>query len=169
MNRRAGDGPLTEEDEVDAHEAELVRSAVELAAENAATGQLPFGAIVVRDGQVIGRGVNTTLAACDPTRHAEVEAVRDACRRSGELTLPGAIVYSSCEPCPMCQAVCVLSGVERVVYAASSDDATRSGFTMTTRLADLHRAMVDHHGASSLTRCTVDGDTAPFAAFQPHA
>ena len=83
----------------------MLRRAVDLAAGNAAAGQLPFGALVVRDGQVLATGVNTALRDHDPAAHAEVEAVRAACRALGVLHLTGAVIYTSCEPCPMCRAV----------------------------------------------------------------
>jgi hypothetical protein len=78
---------------------DLLRRAVVLAIENAAEGQLPFGALVVRDGEVLATGVNTALRDIDPAAHAEVAAVRAACRAVGTLDLRGAEVYSSCEPC----------------------------------------------------------------------
>ena len=76
-----------------------VRRAVELAEQNAAVGQLPFGAVVVRAGKELATGVNTALRDHDPAAHAEVEAVRNACRALGVLHLTGAVIYSSCEPC----------------------------------------------------------------------
>jgi guanine deaminase len=109
---------------------DLLKQAVALASENAAAGQLPFAALVVRDGEVLGTGVNTALRDNDPMAHAEVEAVRDACRRLGVLTLDGAIVVSSCEPCPLCQSAAVLAGVERIVYAAPKESAARYGMQL---------------------------------------
>lgn len=95
--------------------------AVQLALDNAQAGQLPFGALVVRDGHVLANGVNTEMRDHDPVAHAEVAAVRDACRRLGMLHLAGATIYSSCEPCGMCHAVAATAGVARVVYAAGKE------------------------------------------------
>jgi guanine deaminase len=92
-----------------------------LALDNAATAQLPFGAVVVRDGTVLATGVNTALRDVDPTAHAEVAAVRNACRQLGVVDLGGATVYSSCEPCALCVAVAAAAGVTRIVYAAPKE------------------------------------------------
>ena len=88
-----------------------VHRAVELAEQNAAAGQLPFGAVVVRAGEELATGVNTALRDHDPAAHAEVEAVRNACRALGVLHLTGAVIYSSCEPCDMCRAVATNAGI----------------------------------------------------------
>src|SRR4029453_8330548 len=90
--------------------------------ENAAAGQLPFGALVVRDGQVLATGVNTALRDIDPAAHAEVEAGRAACRAGGTLDLRGAEVYSSCEPCEMCRTVAQAAGIAVIWYAARGAD-----------------------------------------------
>jgi tRNA(Arg) A34 adenosine deaminase TadA len=95
--------------------------ALELAVENAAAGQLPFGALVVRDGQVLATGVNTSLRDHDPTAHAEVAAIRNACRDLQTLALPGATLVSSCEPCALCHAAAASAGILRVVYAAPKE------------------------------------------------
>jgi guanine deaminase len=102
-------------------ERAFVRQAIELAVDNAAAGQLPFGAVVVRDGGILGTGVNTTLRDHDPTAHAEVDAIRNACRDLHSLALPGATLVSSCEPCVLCHAAAASAGIERVVYAAPSE------------------------------------------------
>ena len=112
---------------------EHVRHAVRLAADNVAVGQFPFAAVVVADGgagEVLGIGVNTCRRDADPTAHGEVEAMRDACRRLGSFDLSGAIVASSCHPCPICQAVAGATGIERIYYAATRDEAAAGGFGM---------------------------------------
>jgi lactoylglutathione lyase len=111
-----------------------VRTAVRLAADNVAAGQFPFGALVVADdgaGEVLGTGINTNRRDADPTAHAEIEAIRDACRRLGSFDLTGAIVVSSCEPCRMCQAVAATVGIRRVVFAALAEQAVEAGFGAT--------------------------------------
>jgi guanine deaminase len=115
---------------VTAGEAALLERAVALARANADAGEEPFGALVVRDGEVLGEGVNTVAGDADPTAHAEVAAVRAACRRLGTTDLAGATVVSSCEPCPMCRSVAVLAGVSRIVYAVPADVAARAGFEL---------------------------------------
>ena len=100
----------------------LLRQAVDLATENAAAGQLPFGALVARAGEVLGIGVNTALRDSDPSAHAEVAAVRNVCRELGTLDLTGAEVYSSCEPCPMCRAVAATAGIAVIWFAALGAD-----------------------------------------------
>jgi guanine deaminase len=105
-------------------ETAFLRRAIELAVHNASAGQLPFGALVVRDGEILSSGVNTELIDLDPTGHAEVAAVRSACRDLGTLTLPRAVLVSSCEPCALCHATATFAGISRLVYAAPKELAT---------------------------------------------
>jgi tRNA(Arg) A34 adenosine deaminase TadA/catechol 2,3-dioxygenase-like lactoylglutathione lyase family enzyme len=119
--------------------------AVRLAEVNAQAGGLPFGAVVVRDGEVIATGVNTVRRFADPTRHAETEAIRAACARLGTLDLTGAEIVSSCEPCPLCQSAAALAGVPRIVFAASAAEAASAGMVRTSALA----AMADALGVAS--------------------
>jgi tRNA(Arg) A34 adenosine deaminase TadA len=94
---------------------------VELARRHGATGQLPFAAAVVRDGVVIGVGVNTALSDPDPSAHGEVVAIRDAARRTASADLASAVVYSSCEPCAICRTVAAAAGVSEIVFAAGKE------------------------------------------------
>ncbi len=103
-------------------------AAIDLAVTNVGDGGGPFGAIVVRDGEVIGRGTNRVTAELDPTAHAEVVAIRMACRTISDFSLAGATVYASCEPCPLCFAAALWARVDRVVHAADRHDAARAGF-----------------------------------------
>jgi tRNA(Arg) A34 adenosine deaminase TadA len=107
---------------------ELLRSAVELATANVDVGGGPFGAIVARNGIVLANGVNRVTSTLDPTAHAEVVAIRDACQQVGDFALVGATLYASCEPCPMCLATAMWARIDRVVYAATRDDAAAAGF-----------------------------------------
>lgn len=112
----------------DADRAFLGR-AIDLATQNVADGGGPFGAIVVSaDGVVIGEGQNRVTRDLDPSAHAEVLAIRAACRAVGDFALTGATLYTSCEPCPMCLATTLWARVGRVFYAANRDDAARGGF-----------------------------------------
>lgn len=88
----------------------------------------PFGAVVARDGVVIARGHNRVLQTNDPTAHAEVVAIRDACARLGRWSLDDCVLYASCQPCPMCFAAAHWSKVPKCVYAATADDAAGVGF-----------------------------------------
>jgi tRNA(Arg) A34 adenosine deaminase TadA len=98
----------------------FMRRAFEIARQSlAAPGAMPYGAVVVRDGQIIGEGLNQTAALHDPTSHGEIEAVRDACRRLANTRLDGAVVYTTCEPCAMCVATMYLAGIAGVYYASS--------------------------------------------------
>lgn len=93
-------------------------------------GHEPFAAVIVRDGQIVGEGVNRSRIDCDPTSHGEIEAIRDACRRLRTVDLRGCALYSSCEPCALCVAAMVLAGITRLYYAAGLVEAN-------TALADL--------------------------------
>lgn len=88
----------------------------------------PFGAVVVLDGQVVGQGWNRVTSTNDPTAHAEVVAIRDACSRLGRFSLTGAQIYSSCEPCPMCLAAIYWARLDGLVYANTRDQAAAIGF-----------------------------------------
>ncbi|MEO1090619.1 MAG: nucleoside deaminase [Pseudomonadota bacterium] len=102
--------------------------AVALAVDNVATGGGPFGALVTKDGRVVGKGANRVTADLDPTAHAEVNAIRAACRALGSFGLQGAVLYTSCEPCPMCLAAAHWARVERIVFAADRFDAAAADF-----------------------------------------
>jgi guanine deaminase len=107
----------------------FMREALRLAADNARSGEGgPFGAVVVLDNEIIGTGVNRVTTTHDPTAHAEVTAIRDACRRLGRFDLRGATLYSSCEPCPMCLAAILWARLDQLFYAATREDAARAGF-----------------------------------------
>lgn len=108
---------------------EFLRRAIALATENVlgAKGG-PFGAVIVRDGRIVGEGANAVTATYDPTAHAEVNAIRDACRNLGSFTLSGCNLYTSCEPCPMCLAASYWARLDAIYYGCSAADAARAGF-----------------------------------------
>ncbi len=89
----------------------------------ASEGTAPFGAVVVKDGAIVGRGLNHARAHFDPTSHGETEAIRDACRNLGTLDLSGCDLYASCEPCPLCIATMTITGIGSLTYGASAADA----------------------------------------------
>jgi tRNA(Arg) A34 adenosine deaminase TadA len=110
-------------------DATLLRRAIALAARHSADGAHgPFGAVVARDGVVVGEGWNQVVSRHDPTAHAEVVAIRDAGARLGTHVLEGCTLYASCEPCPLCLAAAYWARIPRVVFAASRADAEAAGF-----------------------------------------
>ena len=109
--------------------SEFLRRAIMLATENVLRGAGgPFGAVIVRDGRIVGEGVNTVTAANDPTAHGEVNAIRAASKALGSFSLAGCALYTSCEPCPMCLAAAYWARIDAVYYGASAADAARAGF-----------------------------------------
>jgi len=108
---------------------DFMREAARLAVENVQTANGgPFGAIVVRDGQIVARGVNTVTRDNDPTAHAEVNAIRAAGRALGTFDLTGCELYTSCEPCPMCLSAIYWARIEKIYYGCTAEDAARYGF-----------------------------------------
>ena len=88
----------------------------------------PFGAVVVKDGEIVGRGHNRVLANLDPTCHGEVAAIRDACARLGTYDLSGTVLYTTGEPCPMCLFACMWARIDKVYYGCTIADNSRIGF-----------------------------------------
>ncbi len=107
----------------------FMQQAIQLAVDNVRSGRGgPFGAIVVKDGAVIATGTNSVTTTNDPTAHAEVTAIREACRALGAFQLAGCEIYTSCEPCPMCLGAIYWARPDRVYYAATASDAAEAGF-----------------------------------------
>ncbi len=107
----------------------FMREAIKLANSNIGTTKGgPFGAVVVKNGQIIGRGANSVTATNDPTAHAEVVAIRDACKNLGTFQLDGCDVYASCEPCPMCLGAIYWARPKRLFFAATRENAANAGF-----------------------------------------
>lgn len=108
---------------------DFLREAIRLSLEKMEANEGgPFGAVVVRDGTIVGRGWNRVTSTNDPTAHAEVVAIRDACSRLRTFSLAGCEIYSSCEPCPLCLAAIYWARLDRVYFAATCDDAAAAGF-----------------------------------------
>lgn len=106
-----------------------MRRAIELSLENVRSNKGgPFGAVVVKDGKIVGEGANEVLSTNDPSAHAEVVAIRQACRRLNSFQLTGCEIYSSCEPCPMCMGLIYWSRPEIVFYGNTASDAASIGF-----------------------------------------
>ena len=107
---------------------EFMQMAIDLSVENVANGGGPFGAIIVRNGEVIATGANRVTANNDPTAHAEVNAIREACTKEQCFKLDGCTCYTSCEPCPMCLSALYWAGVSRIVYGNTKEDAKAINF-----------------------------------------
>lgn len=106
----------------------FLSQAIQLAVTSAADEGGPFGAVIVRNGEIIGHGNNLVTDSCDPTAHAEVTAIRDACKNVNDFQLHNCTIYSSCEPCPMCLAAIYWARIPRLVYAATATQAAQAGF-----------------------------------------
>jgi tRNA(Arg) A34 adenosine deaminase TadA len=107
----------------------FLQRAIALAIENVNSGQGgPFAALIVKNGKIIAEGVNRVTSGNDPTAHAEIEAIREACRVIGNFQLSGCDLYASCEPCPMCFGAIYWARPDRVFYAATAADAAAAGF-----------------------------------------
>jgi tRNA(Arg) A34 adenosine deaminase TadA len=105
-----------------------MKRAIELSKKNIENGGGPFGAVVVKDGQIIGEGFNKVTANNDPTAHAEVEAIREACKNISNFDLAGAEIYTSCEPCPMCLSAIYWARLNKIYYANTKKDAAAIEF-----------------------------------------
>jgi guanine deaminase len=108
--------------------AEFMRRAIALALENVRSGGGPFAAIVVRGDRVIAEGANRVTASNDPTAHAEIVAIREACRALNHFQLDGCDLYTTCEPCPMCLGAIYWARPARVFFAGTAADAAGAGF-----------------------------------------
>jgi len=119
---------------------EFMRRAIALATENVVGAKGgPFGAVIVRGGRIVGEGANAVTATCDPTAHAEVNAIRAACLNLKTFNLAGCELYTSCEPCPMCLAAAYWARLEAVYYGCSAEDAARAGFDDAFLYAELQK------------------------------
>ena len=107
----------------------FMRQAIDLSIENVRNGGGPFGAVIVRQGEVLATGVNNVVPHCDPTAHAEVSAIRRACQKVGNFKLDGCTIYTSCEPCPMCLSAIYWAGIERIYYGNTKQDAEDINFS----------------------------------------
>ena len=108
---------------------EFMQEAVNLSLKGMRNGEGgPFGAIVVKNGEIVGRGNNKVTSSNDPTAHAEVVAIRDACKNLNTFQLDGCELYTSCEPCPMCLGAIYWARPEKIYFACTHDDASDAGF-----------------------------------------
>jgi guanine deaminase len=122
--------------------ADFMRRAIALAIENIRSAQGgPFGALVVKDGSILAEGANRVTISNDPTAHAEVVAIREACRVLGDFQLPGCDLYTTCEPCPMCLGAIYWARPARVFYACLASDAAAAGFDDAFIYEELRRSL----------------------------
>lgn len=120
--------------------------AIQKAREGIAADQEPFGALVVRDGSVVASAYATVPRDCDPTAHAEVNAIRQAATALRNTNLSGCTMFSTCEPCPMCLGAIYVAKIDRVVYGAKNTDATAAGFPQ----LDVNASVLAKMGKSQL-------------------
>ena len=113
---------ITEEDK------KFMRIAIDASIENVKNGGGPFGAAIVKDGELVATGVNRVTANNDPTAHAEVSAIRNACQKVKSFNLDGCVIYTSCEPCPMCLSAIYWSGIKKIYYGNTAIDAKLINF-----------------------------------------
>lgn len=142
--------------------------AIELARANIEKGGRPFGAVVVRGGEVVATGVNEIIATNDPTAHAELTALRAASRKLGSPNLAGCAVYASGHPCPMCMAAMRLAGVGEVYYAYSNDDGAPFGLSTAAIYADLARPFAEQSMKISYVPVRLDDGSDLYAAWKRH-
>lgn len=127
--------------EITDKDREFLRMAAAKSEASVEAGGGPFGAVIVKDGEVVAVESNSVTIDNDPTAHAEVNAIRSACRRLGTFRLEGCTVYSSCEPCPMCLSALYWAGVARIYYGNTKDDAAAIDFSDKFIYEELERPM----------------------------
>ena len=108
-------------------DAEYMRLAIEAAREGLKKGEMPFGSCIVQRGRVVTAVHNVARERMDITAHAEMHAIQEACRRLRTLDLSGCVIYTSCEPCPMCFSACFWANLDKIVYGSRIEDAERMG------------------------------------------
>jgi guanine deaminase len=108
---------------------QFLKEAIKLAKDNVKSGKGgPFGAVVVKNGKIVSTGVNMVTSTNDPTAHAEIVAIRDACQKLNSFQLDDCVIYASCEPCPMCLGAIYWARPKMLVFAAENTDAAKAGF-----------------------------------------
>jgi len=122
----------------------FMRMAIDLSAQNVEQGLGgPFGAVIVKNGELIAASANTVVPTNDPTAHAEVSAIRLACQKLGTYSLDGCVIYTSCEPCPMCLGAIYWARLEKIFYANTKTDAAAIGFDDNFIYEELDRPMYE--------------------------
>lgn len=127
--------------EITEKDKEFMREAIRLADESVRRGGGPFGAVIVKDGEVIAGGSNSVTLDNDPTAHAEIGTIREACRKLGTFDLGGCTIYTSCEPCPMCLGAIYWARIGRIFYGNNRKDARAIDFADDFIYEELERPM----------------------------
>ncbi|HTV06327.1 MAG TPA: nucleoside deaminase [Acidobacteriaceae bacterium] len=141
---------------------DFMRRAIALATNNVSSARGgPFGAVIVRDDQIIAEAANSVTATNDPTAHAEVNAIRLACGKLNRFSLEGCEIYTSCEPCPMCLAAIYWARIRAIYYGNTAAEAARAGFDD----AHLYRELALPHDKRSIPSTQILGNAA-WASFQ---
>jgi guanine deaminase len=145
----------------------FIRQVIENAVENVRRGGGPFAALVVREGIVIASGTNQVTRCNDPTAHAEIVAIREACRVLGSFQLTGCELYSSCEPCPMCLGAIYWARPARLYFGATHDDAAAAGFDD----AFIYRQLAAPYEERAIptVRVAIESATLPFVEWNSRA
>ncbi len=131
--------------------------AIRLSIDNVAAGRGgPFGAVVVKNAEIIAEGVNRVASTNDPTAHAEMVAIRDACRKLGVFNLDGCEIYSSCEPCPMCLGAIYWARISHIYFGSSAADASKAGFDD----SEIYRELSQSHSERKISMVQIMRDQA---------
>lgn len=139
--------------------------AIQLSIDNVHSGRGgPFGAVVVKDGNIVGEGTNQVTSTNDPTAHAEVLAIREACEKLGVFDLEGCEIYTSCEPCPMCLGAIYWAHLSRVYFANAAADASKIGFDDSL----IYRELAQPHSQRKIPMIQImrEGASAAFRAWE---
>lgn len=142
----------------------FLEQAIALALDNVEQGGRPFGAVVVKDGEVVATGVNRLLATRDPTSHAELNALRAASQALGTPDLSGCAVYASGHPCPMCLAAMRMAGIGEVVFAYTNEDAEPFGLSTAAVYADLAKPFAQQ--SMTIRHVAMDDPARPYLAWK---
>lgn len=134
-------------------DADWMRHALALAARAEAEGEVPVGALVVRDDELLGEGWNRPVALCDPTAHAEIVALRQAAEKAGDYRLGGATLYVTLEPCPMCAAAAAHARIARLVFGAWDPRQGAAGSVFNLVTADAMNHRIDAYGGVLSEEC----------------
>ncbi|AKH69242.1 cytosine/adenosine deaminase [Spongiibacter sp. IMCC21906] len=151
-------------------EDRYLKTAVHLAVQSVTEGGGPFAAVIVKNGKIIAQARNKVIQSNDPSAHAEVEAIRLASQQLQTPHLEGCVLYSSCEPCPMCLATSLWAHIDQIVYAADHHEAIRAGFDDTEIAKKLYgQAKPVNINQRFLRHSSVDNAAAPFDAWLAYA
>ena len=120
-----------------------MQKAIELSIKSVDSGTGPFGAVIVKNNQIISEGYNKVTSSNDPTSHAEISAIRNACKKLNNFSLKGYDLYTSCEPCPMCLSAIYWARIDRVYYANTRKDAQKIDFSDSMIYEELNKTIKD--------------------------